>query len=175
MPGACRPCSRRCARPDTWRMTRCSARSTWASGTWSSCHRATPTERSPCSRRPARRSLASARSLPDLAAWRSCRDRRTRRGVTARSEPLRVGVLASGRGSNLQSLLDATAAPDFPARVVVVISDRERAQALERAAAAHVERVWLDPKAYEDRPAYDDALLACLEQHRVELVCLAGF
>ena len=79
--------------------------------------------------------------------------------MTARSEPLRVGVLASGRGSNLQSLLDATAAPDFPARVVVVISDRERAQALERAAAAHVERVWLDPKAYEDRPAYDDALL----------------
>ena len=83
--------------------------------------------------------------------------------MTARSEPLRVGVLASGRGSNLQSLLDATAAPDFPARVVVVISDRERAQALERAAAAHVERVWLDPKAYGDRPAYDEALRACLE------------
>jgi phosphoribosylglycinamide formyltransferase 1 len=47
--------------------------------------------------------------------------------------PLRVGVLASGRGSNLQAILDACARPDFPARVVVVISDRERAAALERA------------------------------------------
>ena len=95
--------------------------------------------------------------------------------MTARSEPLRVGVLASGRGTNLQALLDAAAAPDFPARVVVVMSDRERAEALERAAAAHVDPVFLDPKAYGDRVAYDEALLACLEHHRVELVCLAGF
>ncbi|MBI3635149.1 MAG: phosphoribosylglycinamide formyltransferase, partial [Candidatus Rokubacteria bacterium] len=47
--------------------------------------------------------------------------------------PLRVGVLASGRGSNLQAILDAAAVPEFPARVVVVISDRERAAALGRA------------------------------------------
>jgi phosphoribosylglycinamide formyltransferase 1 len=95
--------------------------------------------------------------------------------VTARGEPLRVGVLASGRGSNLQALLDAARASDFPARVVVAISDRERAQALERARAAGVDAVFLDPKAYGDRAAYDAALRACLTQHRVELVCLAGF
>jgi phosphoribosylglycinamide formyltransferase-1 len=95
--------------------------------------------------------------------------------VTARAEPLRVGVLASGRGSNLQALLDATRAPDFPARVVVVVSDRERAAALERAAAAGVPAVFLDPKAYGDRGAYDAAVLDCLDRHRVELVCLAGF
>ena len=95
--------------------------------------------------------------------------------MTARTAPLRVGVLASGRGSNLQAILDATRLPEFPARVVVVIADRERAMALERAAAAGVPGVFLDPKAYGDREAYDAALLACLDAHGVELVCLAGF
>jgi phosphoribosylglycinamide formyltransferase 1 len=95
--------------------------------------------------------------------------------VTARSGPLRVGVLASGRGSNLQTLLDAAREKDYPARVVVLISDRERAPALERATAAGVEAVFLDPKAYGDRAAYDAALLDRLEASRVELVCLAGF
>ena len=95
--------------------------------------------------------------------------------MTGSREPLRVGVLASGRGSNLQALLDAARAPDYPARVVVVVSERERAQALARAAAAGVPGVFLDPKAYGDRAAYDAALLVLLETHRVELVCLAGF
>ena len=95
--------------------------------------------------------------------------------MSTRAEPLRVGILASGRGSNLQAILDATAVPAFPARVAVVISDRERSVALTRATAAGVPAVFLDPKAFGDREAYDAALLACLEQHRVELVCLAGF
>ena len=95
--------------------------------------------------------------------------------MTARTAPLRVGVLASGRGSNLQAILDATRLPGFPARVVVVIADRERAMALERAAGAGVPAVFLDPKAYGDREAYDAALLACLDEHGAELVCLAGF
>ena len=88
---------------------------------------------------------------------------------------LRVAVLASGRGSNLKALLDATHVPGYPARIVVVISDRERAQALEHAAAADVPGVFLDPKAYGDRAAYDAAVLACLDAHGAELVCLAGF
>jgi phosphoribosylglycinamide formyltransferase-1 len=96
-------------------------------------------------------------------------------GVTVRAEPLRVGVLASGRGSNLQALLDATRAPGFPARIAVVIADRERAAALQRAASAGVPAVFVDPKAYGDREAYDAALLAGLERQRVDLVCLAGF
>jgi phosphoribosylglycinamide formyltransferase-1 len=95
--------------------------------------------------------------------------------MTVRAEPLRVGVLASGRGSNLQALLDATRVPGFPARIVVVIADRERAGALQRAASAGVPAVFVDPKAYGDREAYDAALLAGLERHRVDLVCLAGF
>jgi phosphoribosylglycinamide formyltransferase-1 len=92
-----------------------------------------------------------------------------------RSRPLAVGVLASGRGSNLQALLDAAARPGYPARVVIVIADRERAPALARADAAGVPAVFLDPKGYEDRAAYDAALSERLERAGVELVCLAGF
>jgi phosphoribosylglycinamide formyltransferase-1 len=86
-----------------------------------------------------------------------------------------VGVLASGRGSNLQAILDACARPGFPARVVVVISDRERAQALERAAAAGIAGVFVNPKDFGDREAYDAAISRLLEEHEVGLVCLAGY
>jgi phosphoribosylglycinamide formyltransferase-1 len=86
-----------------------------------------------------------------------------------------VGVLASGRGSNLQALLDAAMHADYPARVAVVVSDRERAAALERAAAAGVPAVFLNPKDYADRDAYDAALVDALRAHAVGLVCLAGF
>jgi len=88
---------------------------------------------------------------------------------------LRVGVLASGRGSNLQAILDATSREDFPACVVVVVSDRERAAALDRAARAGVPAVFLNPKDFADRAAYDLGLEQVLREHRVELVCLAGF
>jgi phosphoribosylglycinamide formyltransferase-1 len=91
------------------------------------------------------------------------------------TEVLRVGVLASGRGSNLGALLAAAARPDYPARVVVVVSDRERAPALERAATAGVPGIFLDPKDFADREAYDAALGRVLKEHRVGLVCLAGF
>lgn len=90
------------------------------------------------------------------------------------TRPLRLGVLASGRGSNLQAILDA-ARGDYPARVVVVVSDRERAPALERAAAAGAPAVFLNPKDFADRTAYDAALDGVLDAHHVDLVCLAGF
>jgi len=88
---------------------------------------------------------------------------------------LALGVLASGRGSNLQAILDACARPGFPARVTVVISDRERAPALDRARAARVEAVWLNPKDFGDRPAYDAALVRALDTRGVGLVCQAGW
>jgi phosphoribosylglycinamide formyltransferase 1 len=88
---------------------------------------------------------------------------------------LRVGVLASGRGSNLQSLLDAAGVADYPARIVVVVSDRETAAALGRARAHGVSAVFLNPKDFGDRAAYDAALTETLRAHDVELVCLAGF
>lgn len=91
------------------------------------------------------------------------------------SEPLRVAVLASGRGSNLEAILEASRRPDFPARVVLVISDRERARALERATAHGVPNVFLNAKDFGEREAYDAALSRRLEDSRVGLVCLAGF
>ena len=88
---------------------------------------------------------------------------------------LAVGVLASGRGSNLQAILDAAARPDYPARVALVVSDREQAQALERARARGVPAVWANPKDFGDRTAYDAELRRLLEGAGVGLVCLAGF
>jgi phosphoribosylglycinamide formyltransferase 1 len=88
---------------------------------------------------------------------------------------LRVGVLASGRGSNLQALLDASSRPDYPAEVVLVISDRERAAALDRARAAGVEALFVNPKDFGDRESFDLALVRELTARRVGLVCHAGF
>jgi len=88
---------------------------------------------------------------------------------------LAVGVLASGRGSNLGALIDACATPGFPARIAVVISDREHAQALDRARAAGVEAVWVNPKDYADRESFDLALVRELRARDVGLVCNAGF
>lgn len=88
---------------------------------------------------------------------------------------LAVGVLASGRGSNLQAILDACARPGFPARVEIVISDRERAPALERGRAAGVEALWINPKDFGDREAFDLALVRELRARGVGLVCHAGY
>ena len=90
-------------------------------------------------------------------------------------ERLAVGVLVSGRGSNLQALLDACAAAEFPARVVVVVSDRDHAPALERARAAGIEAVWINPKDFVTRESFDAALVRELEKRQVGLVCNAGF
>jgi phosphoribosylglycinamide formyltransferase 1 len=95
--------------------------------------------------------------------------------VTAAPARLRVGVLVSGRGSNLQALLDAAAREDYPAEVVVVISDRERAAALDRARAAGIEALYVNPKDFADREAFDLALVRELSTRRVGLVCTAGF
>jgi phosphoribosylglycinamide formyltransferase-1 len=92
-----------------------------------------------------------------------------------RSAPLVLGVLASGRGSNLQAIVDAIDAGRCPARVGVVVSDRKDAPALERAHRAGIRAVHLDPGAYPDRAAFDDAVATVLDEHRVALVCLAGY
>src|SRR3989442_9076856 len=88
---------------------------------------------------------------------------------------LRVGVLVSGRGSNLQALLDASSRRDYPAEVVVVISDREQAAALDRARAAGVEARFINPKDFADREAFDLALVREFTARQVGLVCSAGF
>lgn len=91
------------------------------------------------------------------------------------SAPLRVGVLASGRGSNLQALLEAALAHRIPAEIVVVISDVPGCRALERARDAGVPAVALPPAEFATRDAFDAAALAHLNEHEVQLVCNAGF
>ena len=89
--------------------------------------------------------------------------------------PRRLGILVSGRGSNLQSIIDAIAAHELDAEIAVVVSNRADAAGLTRARNAHIETVHVDPKAHENRIAYDRALVEVLHSRHVGLVCLAGF
>jgi len=89
--------------------------------------------------------------------------------------PIALGVLASGRGSNLQAIMDACADPAFPARIRLVVSDVATAHALDRARRGGVEARHLDPKAYPSRGDFDRAVVAALQEAAVDLVCLAGF
>ncbi len=89
--------------------------------------------------------------------------------------PLRVGVLVSGRGTNLQALLEATAASALDARIVLVGCNRADAAALERARAAGVRVVLADRAAVPKRAERQRILLEALRQAEVELVVLAGF
>jgi len=88
---------------------------------------------------------------------------------------LKVGVLISGRGSNLQALLDACAAPDFPAEIALVISNIPEVYGLERAAKAGVPTAVIRHKDYASRAEFDGAVDARLRAAGIELVCLAGF
>lgn len=94
----------------------------------------------------------------------------------SRDVPLpRVAVLISGRGSNLQSIIDATRDGRIQATIGVVISNRAHAAGLERARQAGIDGRWINPKDFVDRRAYDRALADTLIDCRVQLVCLAGF
>jgi phosphoribosylglycinamide formyltransferase-1 len=88
---------------------------------------------------------------------------------------LKIGVLVSGSGTNLQSILDACASDEYKARVVCVISNKADAYALERARNAGIPALHLDHRAYSGREGYDEALVATLHQFEVELVAMAGF
>ena len=88
---------------------------------------------------------------------------------------MRVGVLVSGSGTNLQALLDASADPGFPAEVAVVLSNVAGVRALERAKVRNVPTVVLPHAGFTDRNAYDKALVEALAPYRCSVVCLAGF
>ena len=88
---------------------------------------------------------------------------------------MRLGVLASGSGSNLQAILDGCAKRTIPAEVALVICNVPGARALERAKAAGVLALLLDHRQHGTRDDYDRELVAALRKHDVDLVCLAGF
>jgi phosphoribosylglycinamide formyltransferase 1 len=88
---------------------------------------------------------------------------------------LKVAVLVSGRGSNLQALIDVSALPDFPAEIVSVISNIPDVFALERAAQANIATAVVNHKEFDGREAFETALQAAIVQSGAELICLAGF
>jgi len=88
----------------------------------------------------------------------------------------RVAVLISGRGSNMTALIEATEAPDYPADIVLVLSNEPDAAGLARARQAGIATAVVDHRSFgKDRDAFDRALDDALHAHRVDLVCLAGF
>lgn len=87
----------------------------------------------------------------------------------------RLVVLASGSGSNLQAVLDACADGQIHGEVVAVLSDRGQAYALERADAAGVPAVWMDPKRADDRRAYDIGLADAVAAYDPDWIVLAGW
>ena len=88
----------------------------------------------------------------------------------------RVAVLISGRGSNMTTLIEAAKAQDYPAEIVVVVSNRPDALGLVRAREAGIATALIDHTTFsKDREAFEHALDAKLQSHRIEIVCLAGF
>jgi phosphoribosylglycinamide formyltransferase-1 len=88
---------------------------------------------------------------------------------------IRTAVLISGHGSNLQALLDAAQAPDYPAAITLVISNKADAYGLTRAAQAGIKSLVINHKNYPTREAFDAAMDEALRAHGIELVVLAGF
>lgn len=87
----------------------------------------------------------------------------------------RIAILFSGRGSNLQALIDAVSQSDFPAEVVLAISNRPRAPGLEIASKSGVPQSVIDHKDFQSREDFDAALDEVLRMAKVDYVCLAGF
>lgn len=91
-------------------------------------------------------------------------------------EKKRVAVLISGRGSNMTALIDAAKADDYPAAIVLVVSNQPDATGLQRARAEGISTAIVDHRPFgDDRDAFERALDAELHRHRIDLICLAGF
>lgn len=90
-------------------------------------------------------------------------------------DALKIGVLASGNGSNLQSIVDSIQTGNLPVAVACVICNNADAFALERAEKHGIPAIHLDHRAFAGREAYDTALVKTLKEHGAELVVLAGF
>jgi len=91
------------------------------------------------------------------------------------SHDFKLGVLASGRGSNLQAIINHIEKEDIPARIAVILSNKKDAPALDRGRKHGIESRFVDPKLFADKTAYDAELASILKDHSVDLVCLAGY
>ncbi len=91
------------------------------------------------------------------------------------TEKMRIGILISGRGSNMEALIEACRKPDYPAEIATVISNRPNAAGLQKAARAGLETAIVDHKKFSSREAFEADLDAALRDADVELICNAGF
>lgn len=91
------------------------------------------------------------------------------------SSNFKIGILVSGRGTNLQAIIDAIDNGELNARIAVVLSNKKEAPALARAQAKGIETVSLDPKQFAGKKEFDLALAKELEDREIDLVCLAGY
>lgn len=89
--------------------------------------------------------------------------------------PMRIGVLISGGGTNLQALLDLCNQGSIAAKIVLVVSNSANAFGLQRAQKSSIPTLVIDHAHYDDRESFDGAMIAALDSARVDLVCLAGF
>jgi phosphoribosylglycinamide formyltransferase-1 len=87
----------------------------------------------------------------------------------------RVAILISGRGSNMAALVEAAKAPDYPAEIVIVVSNRPDAAGLDHARSRGIATAVVDHTLFGDRESFEQALDRKLVEHRIDLVCLAGF
>jgi len=88
---------------------------------------------------------------------------------------LRTAVLISGRGSNMEALIEAARSPDYPAEIALVLSNRPEAPGLTLAKARGVPTAAVDHKIYAGREEFERAMQIVLEAHAIEFICLAGF
>lgn len=96
------------------------------------------------------------------------------------NERVKLAVLVSGKGSNLKAIIAATEkkgppAKGFPAQVQVVISDKQHSGGLEMARGKNIPAIFIDPKTFESREAYDQMLMATIKEYNIDLIVLAGF
>ena len=91
------------------------------------------------------------------------------------SGKFKLAILVSGRGSNLQAIIDSIKKNDLQAEISLVISNVSDAYALERANKHGLERLFLDPKSYPNQNSYEKTLIEKIQSKSVDLVCLAGY
>lgn len=91
------------------------------------------------------------------------------------SNRFKIGILVSGRGTNLQAIIDAIHEGELNADIALVLSNKKDAPALERAQKQGIETAYFDPKQFTSKKEYDLTLAGELKKRRVDLVCLAGY
>lgn len=91
------------------------------------------------------------------------------------AKALELGILVSGRGSNFEALHEAILRGDLKANIALLISDNEKALALSKAAAKGIKAIYINPKKYQNKTAYEEEILAYLQSYNIDLVVLAGY